>query len=187
MTRWRGFDAVTPTDIALLCVIAAVAVSVFLWMRASRIDRLHRRIELAWSSLRLQLARRASVALALAHAEVWDPKDAAAVEAAARAALLAGAGAPGHSELTRVLREALGGPEDVARLTADPAKAALLKDLAGAWYRATLARRFLNDAVSLTLRLRGRRLVRWFHLAGRTAMPASCDLDDAAPDGFSLT
>jgi hypothetical protein len=169
----------------MVTLLAAAAVVAAVWYAASRVDRMHRRVEQGWASLQLQLTRRASVALALAHENLWDPVTSVVVAEAARAALEALPWGAEHSELSAVLRTAIG---DAAQVEADlkiPEKALSLRELGAIWYRAILARRFLNDAVSVTARLRSRRLVRWLRLAGRTPLPQSCDIDDSAPDGIS--
>jgi hypothetical protein len=154
------------------------------WYAAGRVDRMHRRIDKAWSSLQLQLVRRASVALSLAHEELWDPVTSMVVAEAAHASLEAPPWGSEHSELSAVLRAAVGDRAQIETDLQSPDSEPLLRELGAAWYRAILARRFLNEAVAMTLRLRSRRLVRWLHLAGPTPLPESCDLDDAAPDGL---
>jgi hypothetical protein len=170
---------------ALITLAASALVVAAVWYAASRVDRMHRRVENAWNSLQLQLTRRASVALSLALEELWDPVTSVVVAGAARAALVAPPWGEEHSELSAVLRTAVG---DSAQIEADlgtPERELLLRELGDAWYRVILARRFLNDAVSMTARLRSRRLVRWLRLAGRTPMPESCDIDDDSPEGLA--
>ena len=60
----------------------------------------------------------------------------------------------------------------------------LLGTLSAAWYRAQLARRFHNEAVAQAERVRRKWWVRLFHLAGHAPMPATVELDDAAPDAL---
>jgi hypothetical protein len=172
------------TGAALLTVTVLILIGVVIWYAASRIDRMHRRVEHAWSSLQLQLARWSSLALDLAYEAIWDPVTSIAVSRAALAALDAAANGEEFSQLSGALRAAIGGQEEMAAALADPVQRALLLELAAAWYRVILARRFLNDAVARTRLLRTRRTVRWLHLAGRTPMPVGCDIDDAAPDGL---
>jgi hypothetical protein len=172
------------TGILLIAVAVAAAVVVAVWFGASRLDRLHRRIDRAQAALELQLTRRASVCLVLARTGLWDQSESAVVERAARAALTAAPPGQEHSELSAVVREALAGRRRLESAREDPAVAGLLDDLAGVWFRASLARRFLNEAVGLTGRLRSRRLVRFFHLAGRAPLPLTCDIDDAPPESW---
>jgi hypothetical protein len=175
------------TGAVLIALVVAMLVVVAVWYAASRIDRMHRRVEKSWDSLQLQLTRRASVALDLAHQQVWDPVTSIAVSRAAHEALSEPPNSEEHSYLTAALRTALGDPEELDAALADPETGPLLRELGAAWYRANLARRFLNDAVSRTRLLRSRRLVRYLRLAGKTAMPVSCDIDDAPPEGLTGT
>ncbi|MDR2381593.1 MAG: hypothetical protein LBE08_10570 [Bifidobacteriaceae bacterium] len=170
----------------LITLAVGLAIVMAVWLAASRIDRLHRRVENSWASLQLQLTRRASMALVAARDGVWAPEVCAAVEAAARAALVAPPHGREHSQLTDVLRQAMADPDQLERDLADPVRSAALHEIGGAWYRACLARRFLNDAVCLARRLRSRRLVKVFHLAGRATLPVTCDIDDEPPDGLPL-
>ena len=164
--------------VALLVVAVLVAVVYF---AASRIDRLHKRVDRSRHALAMQLTRRASVAAHLALVDLWDPVTSIVVASAADAAIEGPPDASEQSELTAALRLALGDEAQLRSDLADPDKAEYLSDLWQAWYRAQLARRFYNDAVAMTQRLRSRRAVRLFHLAGRVAMPKSCDIDDTAP------
>jgi hypothetical protein len=174
---------------SVMIALAACALLVTgVWYAAIRIDRMHRRVDRTRATLQLQLARRASVALDIAHSGLWDPVTSIVVAEAARSAIEAEGLGPEESELTVALRAALGDQEQLVEdLNGDdPVKADALRELADAWYRVELARRFHNEAVSMTRRLRQRRTVRWFWLAGRTPMPVSCDIDDAPPAGLEL-
>ena len=84
-----------------------------------------------------------------------------------------------ESELSRVLRAALGGPEDRAALAADDGAAELLDRLNREWYRVQLARRFHNDAVVAARRIRAKGYVRLFRLAGHAPNPQTFELDDS--------
>ena len=167
----------------IVLVVGAVLVTV-VYFAASRIDRLHRRVDRSWDALTLQLTKRASVAERLALAQIWDPVTSIVVSSAALAALDAAPDSTQQSELSAVLRQAMDDPDELQRELADSETAELLGELWQAWYRAQLARRFYNEAVAMTMRLRSRRAARLFHLAGRVPMPKSCDIDDAAPPGL---
>ncbi len=92
--------------------------------------------------------------------------------------------AEAESDLSRTLRQVLEDPAEVAALREDPALAELLDELAAAWYRVQLARRFHNEAVVQTRHLRSTLLVRIFGLAGWAPMPTTVDFDDAWPVGL---
>ena len=89
-----------------------------------------------------------------------------------------------ESDLSRTVRAALGGPEDVERMHAMASGPELLDELAGAWYRVHLARRFHNEAVTQARRVRRKTLVRWLRIAGHAAMPETFEIDDAWPDAL---
>jgi len=186
---------------ALVVLVAAIITLWVVWAAASRLDRLHRRVRESRATLDAQLVRRATAAWDLATADVLDPPNAALVVAAARAALArsgadafpAGenpAGDPDEpdqamveSELSRVLRVALGDADHRARLAEKDGARDLIENLDRAWYRAQLARRFHNDAVVQVRRIRAKGYVRLFRLAGQAPMPQTFEMDDATGVG----
>lgn len=181
-------------EIALLVVGAVAVIGVVLVSLAQRVDRLHRRVLTSRSMLEIQLVRRAEAVAELAASGLLDPASSvvlgeAAWDAAVHAPRLVGSSGQELAEvgverglvesaLSMDLRAALGGPQDQLELRRDPGTAAALDRLAHTCYRAQLARRFHNDAVVTTQRLRRNPLVRVFHLAGRAAMPATFEMDD---------
>jgi hypothetical protein len=86
-----------------------------------------------------------------------------------------------ESELSATLRAALEDAEEVAAVRAGPGGAELVDALAAAWFRVQLARRFHNEAVAQTRRVRQKTLVRTLRLAGHAPMPHPFDIDDAWP------
>ncbi|GII99000.1 hypothetical protein CLV28_1641 [Sediminihabitans luteus] len=89
-----------------------------------------------------------------------------------------------ESDLSAILRGALGTAADVAQLRAHPDADALLQSLSAAWYRVQIARRFHNEAVAQAQRVRRKWWVRTFRIAGRAALPVTVELDDAWPAGL---
>lgn len=89
-----------------------------------------------------------------------------------------------ESNLTAVLREALEDTDEVAELRSSPVGAQQLDALASAWYRVQLARRFHNEAVAQTQRVRRKPLIRLLRLAGNAAMPQTVELDDTWPSAL---
>ncbi|WP_147917362.1 hypothetical protein [Ruania zhangjianzhongii] len=178
-----------------LIVVAVVAVILFaLTSVARRLDRLHRREGASRATLEAQLVRRAEAAMALTECDLLDPAARivvaeAAWRAAAGAPRLIGDDTPGaaeerglaESELTRVLRAALGDGQDQRPWAEREDSAALLEHLGTAGYRAQLARRFHNDAVVQIRRIRRTPLVRIFRLAGRAPLPETFEMDDDLP------
>lgn len=89
-----------------------------------------------------------------------------------------------ESELSRTAREALADAGEVAALRAEPAGRELVDALAGAWYRVQLARRFHNEAVAQTQRVRRKALVRLLRLHGHAPLPRTVEIDDDWPDSL---
>lgn len=212
----------TWTDVALVVVGVLLLLGWMVWVRASRLDRLHRKVGASRAVVEAQLVRRATVAAELATSGLLDPASAVVVGEAAWASLsasgadgdvpagllpadlrtLLGAdpatgGAPPRgpadagdraqteSELTAALDEVLDDPDEVAALCAEPGGQDLLDALAAAWYRVQLARRFHNEAVAQTQRVRRGLVVRALRLAGHAREPRTLELDDAWPQGLA--
>ncbi|GAA2723854.1 hypothetical protein [Cellulomonas aerilata] len=205
----------------LLATAALVLLVWAVWVEASRLDRLHRKVSASLGVLETQLVRRASVSVELASSGLLDPVSSVLVGEAAFAALDASGEGTGtltslppelvrivaeqgdvppratagaaagrtavvdrsqvESELSATLRAALEDADEVAEIRAQPGGAVLVEALAAAWFRVQLARRFHNEAVAQTRRVRGKTLVRWLRLAGHAALPDPFDVDDAWP------
>ncbi|PFG35681.1 hypothetical protein ATL41_0376 [Flavimobilis soli] len=86
-----------------------------------------------------------------------------------------------ESNLSAALRAVLADSDEVAELRSTVEGAEILDDLASAWYRVQLARRFHNEAVAQAQRVRAKRGVRVLRLAGRAAMPEMVEFDDVWP------
>lgn len=169
-------------------IAAVVLVGLYLSMTAGRLDRLHRRIDMARLSLDAHLLRRSSVAIELAASGVLDPASSVVIADAAHGARLATDADPldralAESDLSKALSAVLDSRGDVDDLR-ELDGGELLDELAAACSRVALSRRFLNDGVRACRQLRRQRLVRWFNLAGRTPWPETVELDDSLPAGF---
>ncbi|WP_182111226.1 MULTISPECIES: hypothetical protein [unclassified Actinotalea] len=199
------------SEVTVLVTGALLLLLWWLWVAASRLDRLHRKVGASRAALDTQLVRRASAAAELAASGLLDPVSSVLVGEASWAALSAGehgraelvealpgvpVGAPSgpdarverelaESELSRTLRAALADRAEVAALVADPLGEALVGALSEAWYRVQLARRFHNEAVAQTQRMRGKILVRLLRLHGRARMPHTVEIDDAWPQALA--
>lgn len=155
--------------LAVLAVIVLVA-ALLASATATRLNRMHVRTDLARASLEAALGRRGAVARAaypelgadVAHAEslrltAADPHSRADAENAL------------GKKIAEAYREA-------------PPEAALAIELHDASTRVELARRFYNDAVTDTRKLRMRPLVRGLRLAGTAPVPEYFDAAVTAPD-----
>jgi 8-oxo-dGTP pyrophosphatase MutT (NUDIX family) len=151
--------------LSAVIVLAVILLAVGIWAygTATRLDRLHVRYDLSWQALDGALARRAVVARAIA-ADAYGP-------GADRKRLVALADAAERAP--RSTRETSENALSTALALVDPdaVPVALIAELADAEARVLLARRFHNDAVRDTLALRVRRPVRWLRLGGHAPMP----------------
>lgn len=162
-------------------VVAAVVVATLLtaWITftATRLDRLHARIDAAQAALDAQLVRRAAAVQHVADLAdgALDAARARRMSEAAQAALSAPPDARERTE-NAVGRAA----NDLAdrRDELPPALAGALGEVADAAIRVVLARRFYNDAVRDTRTLRTGRMPRLLHLAGHRELPQFFDIDD---------
>ena len=175
-------------------VLAVLVIAFVIWRLsalASRIDRLHHRIELARATLDAQLLRRARAAEAIAYSGLIDPVSSIVL---ARAASNCRNADPqdavelsvAESELSRDLREVFADPGSVSALRAAPEGEELLSDLSAACNQVALSRRFLNDGVQAARLLRSGRLVRLFRLAGSAPRPEMFEMDDVVPATFGV-
>lgn len=183
----------SPVVLALLLVLGW-----YLTYSASRLDRLHHKVESTRAALDAQLVRRAAAAVEVA--QVLDPATGLLITDAAARALSAAEDdqVPQRSperdpldvppyleevenDLSRALHAAFDDPAEVADLRTDPLASDALDVLTQACQRVQLARRFHNDAVAQAQRVRRKRVVRWARLAGRAPMPQMIEIDDALP------
>lgn len=196
----------TWSEVAFIVATALLLLLWWLWVAANRLDRLHRKVQGSLSALDNQLVRRASVAVELAGSGLLDPASSVLVAESAWSALAAGGHGddelvvPGvttgrtleddterevaESELSRTLRAALDEESEVAALEATPLGAEILDALVASWYRVQLARRFHNEAVAQTQRMRRKMLVRALRLHGHAPVPQTVEIDDAWPEVF---
>ena len=139
---------------ALVVVFVALLLAAWILKIANRLDRLHVRTDAAWAAVDAALGRRAVLVRTLLVPELSAA--ASRAESASRA---------DREQAENELSGLLGALD---RSTLAPA---LAFELADAEERVMLARRVHNDAVRDTLRLRRRRKVRYFRLAGTAPLP----------------
>ncbi len=188
--------------IIVLAVLALVVWGFYVSWRASRLDRLHNRVEAARTALDLALVRRSSAASELASSGLLDPATSLLLADAAHRAKQAPPAERdlAESDLTRALRATVGDPGVRAELAADdPANPAnppgpaiepdardgaveLLTEVEDAARQVFIARKFYNDVAGRTIEARHRPLVRTFHLSGRAPQPEFFEMDDAIAD-----
>jgi hypothetical protein len=173
--------------------LAALFLALPVWYLAhvaARLDRLHDRINAAWSSLNTALARRSAVTLELAANDHLDGISRALLADSAHSALLASDDRfderlPLENALTEVLINIFDADQtsQIGELDGDQAES--LQELAIVCQRLALTKTFHDGAVHDALSLRARRFVRIFHLFGHAKAPSYLELDVRIPKGFS--
>lgn len=160
------------TTVLVLALIAAVIIALGIWAysTANRLDRLHVRSDLSWQALESALARRAVVARSVAMAITGEQ----AIRLSTLAARAERADRADRETVENQLSAALSAV-DIADL-----RPQLVAELADAEARVLIARRFHNDAVRDTLALRTRRPVRILHLGGTAPLPTYFEITERA-------
>ena len=173
----------TLVNIALLAAVV-VLLGVYVSWRATRLDRLHVRLETARAGLDAALVRRAAVALELAASRLLDPATSLLLAAAAHEARIADSDNRefAESDLSRALRAVVDQPDFRGTLAGRHDGAALLDDLDAAVRKVAYARSFYNNAVTGTRSARRKLLPRVLPLSGRAPVPEFFEIDDAPPE-----
>jgi hypothetical protein len=174
-------------SVTVVLLALLVLLGWYLTFSATRLDRLHARLEGARSALDAQLVRRASVALQIASSGRLDPATSLLLADAAHQAREVDAHDQtarelAESNLTRTLRATFADPGVAAEMQAHPVGRELVHELAAAGLRVQLARRFLNDVVRAARVVRRKRVVRYLRLAGHAQWPETFEMSDTPPD-----
>jgi hypothetical protein len=166
--------------IVVLVVLALVLWGFYVSWRASRLDRLHNRVEAARTALDLALVRRSSAAAELASSGLLDPATSLLLADAVRRVRQAGLAERdlAESDLTRALRATLGEPGLRAELAADEGAEDLVTEVEAAAHQVFIARKFYNDVAGRTIDARRRPLARVLRLSGTARQPEFFDMDD---------
>jgi hypothetical protein len=142
----------------------------FLWylsFTATRLDRLHHRVETSWAALDGLLQRRAAIALEIAHSSFADPGMALILNQAAHAAREADISE--RSEAESGLTGSLG---LLLINTHENTDDALLKELSSITDKIRVAVKLHVEAVNRTQLIRRKLIVKTFRLAGRAPLPS---------------
>jgi hypothetical protein len=171
----------------VLVAVLVILFGLYLSWTATRLDRLHVRLDAARVALDAQLLRRSTAVLELARSGLLDPATALILASGARAAEIAPADEreAAESALTRDVRAAFEDPAQGEHVHAHPDGPDLLDELGKAMRRVQLARRFHNESVRAVRQLRTHRMVRAFRLAGRAPDKPSFEIDDEPPAIFA--
>ena len=147
----------------------------YLSFLATRLDRLHHRVETSWANLDVLLQKRAAVALEIAHSDLADP---------ASSLLLTGAAYQARDADIRERSMAESGLSGALGLLlsdgldhANPMEQALLKELSLLTEKIRIAIAIHTDAVSSTQMVRHKFVVRTFRLAGTAPLPVTYEFE----------
>ena len=141
----------------------------YLSFLATRLDRLHHRVETSWANLDVLLQKRAAVALEIAHSDIADPASSLLLTGAAYQAR--DANIESRSAAESGLSGALGLLlEDSAQLST-AADNALLTELSALTDKIRVAIAIHTDAVTRTQMVRSKFIVKLFRLPGTAPLP----------------
>jgi hypothetical protein len=159
-------------------VAIAFALLISLWylsFTATRLDRLHHRVETSWANLDVLLQKRAAVALEIAHSDIADPASSMLLTGAAYQAREADIRS--RSQAESGLSGALGLLLEDSHHLATAADNALLTELSALTDKIRVAIAIHTDAVSRTQMVRGKFVVKIFRLAGTAPLPITYEFE----------
>lgn len=163
MTRW------------LLAILVVIVFGWYLSFTATRLDRLHHRVETSWANLDVLLQKRAAVALEIAHSDIADPASSMLLTAAAYQAR--DANIQNRSQAESGLSGALGLLLEDSEHLATAADSALLTELSALTDKIRVAIAIHTDAVARTQMVRGKVVVKSFRLAGTAPLPITYEFE----------
>ena len=147
----------------------------YLSYSATRLDRLHNRVETSWANLDGLLQRRAAVALEIAKSEIADPASSLLLTAAAHQARDAEMSA--RSQAESGLSGALGLLLHDGHLVNGSIEKDLLRELSELTDKIRVAIALHVDAVNRTQMVRRKPVFRIFRLAGRAPLPVTYEFE----------
>jgi len=153
----------------LLTVFVVALLGWYLSFSATRLDRLHHRVETSWANLDGLLQRRAAVAIEIARSEISDPASSMLLTFAAHQAR--DASVRNRSQAETGLTGALGILLENAQAFSTPNEQELLHELQDLTDKIKMAISIHVDSVNRTHMVRGKWLIRTFRLAGTAPEP----------------
>ena len=147
----------------------------YLSFSATRLDRLHHRVETSWANLDVLLQKRAAIALEIAHSDLADPATSMLLTGAAYQAR--DAEVKNRSMAESGLSGALGLLISDGLPHASQPEQALLQELSVLTSKIRIAISIHTDAVSSTQMVRGKFVVRVFRLAGTAPLPVTYEFE----------
>lgn len=159
----------------ILYALSALLIFWYLTFSASRLDRLHHRVETSWATLDSLLQRRAAIALEIARSSVTDPATALLLTASAYQAR--GADIEDRSSAESVLSGALGMMLAEREIILAKSDQLLLSELENLTDKIKVAIAMHVESVTRTQLIRRKLVFRLFRLAGTAPLPVTYEFE----------
>jgi cell division protein FtsB len=159
-------------------VIALFLIAFFAWYlsySATRLDRLHHRVETSWANLDGLLQRRAAIAIEIARSEISDPASSLLLTFAAHQAREASI--RDRSQAETGLTGALGILIETSTSITGPIEQDLIRELKELTEKIKMAVAMHVDAVTRTQMIRKKWFMRFFRLAGNAPEPVTYEFE----------
>jgi hypothetical protein len=158
--------------------VALFVIALFAWYlsySATRLDRLHHRVETSWANLDGLLQRRAAIAIEIARSEISDPASSLLLTFAAHQAREASV--RDRSQAETGLTGALGILIESSTSISGPIERDLIRELKELTEKIKMAISMHVDAVTRTQMVRKRWFMRFFRLAGNAPEPVTYEFE----------
>jgi hypothetical protein len=159
-------------------VIALFLMAFFAWYlsySATRLDRLHHRVETSWANLDGLLQRRAAIAIEIARSDISDPASSLLLTFAAHQAREASV--RDRSQAETGLTGALGILIESSTSISGPIEQDLIRELKELTEKIKMAISMHVDAVTRTQMIRKKWFMRFFRLAGNAPEPVTYEFE----------
>ena len=159
-------------------VIALFLIAFFAWYlsySATRLDRLHHRVETSWANLDGLLQRRAAIAIEIARSDISDPASSLLLTFAAHQAREASV--RDRSQAETGLTGALGILIESSTSIPGPIEQDLIRELKELTEKIKMAVSMHVDAVTRTQMVRKKWFMRFFRLAGNAPEPVTYEFE----------
>lgn len=160
----------------ILIILLILLIIWYLSFSASRLDRLHHRVETSWATLDTLLQKRAAIATEIVRESNLDPASAYLISSSARAAR--DASISERSEAESVLSESLKMIQETAGDESLELPSDLLVELSDVTSKIKLAINLHLEAVNAARKVRRKIIIRFFRLAGKAPEPVKYAFED---------
>lgn len=161
---------------SILALLLLILIGWYLSFSASRLDRLHHRVETSWATLDSLLQKRAALAQEIVVKSNLDPATSYLISTSATAAR--DANLVERSSAESVLSEALKLVQNAALDNALELPSELLIELSDLTDKVKLAINIHLEAVNATINVRSKLIIRLFRLAGKAPLPVRYKFED---------